>query len=214
MGEKCEFCEEIQRQHRESTYKTPTLSKTGKILLALSGGTALALTTICYSFVSPAFRKITLPYVPATPTQINNILKALEGRSGKLIDLGSGDGRIVVEAAKKGFKSDGVELNPWLVLYSKWSAWRNGVSQDCSFFKTDLWKYPLTPYPNIVIFGVEQMMSPLEDKFHKELVNSRVIACRFPLAKSQPVLTIGEGIDAVWCYEFSKQSASKSKSTE
>lgn len=60
-----------------------------------SGGTALALTTICYSFVSPAFRKITLPYVPATPTQISNILKALQGRSGRLIDLGSGDGRIV-----------------------------------------------------------------------------------------------------------------------
>uniref|UniRef100_A0A8D8ULQ0 Protein FAM173B n=1 Tax=Cacopsylla melanoneura TaxID=428564 RepID=A0A8D8ULQ0_9HEMI len=207
MVEKCEFCEEVQRQHRESTYKTPTLSKTGKVLLALSGGTAIALTTVCYAFVSPAFRKITLPYVPATSTQISNIVKALEGRSGRLIDLGSGDGRIVIETAKKGFKSDGVELNPWLVLYSKWSAWRQGVSRDCSFFKTDLWKYSLRPYPNIVIFGVEQMMPPLEDKFCNELVNSWVIACRFPLMHSKPVLTIGEGIDAVWCYQFNKKTS-------
>lgn len=47
-------------------------------------------------FVSPALRKYCLPYIPATDTQIENVLKALSGKSGKLIDLGSGDGRIVI----------------------------------------------------------------------------------------------------------------------
>ena len=39
---------------------------------------------------------------------------------GKLLDIGSGDGRLVVEAARMGFKSTGVELNRWLVYYSRW----------------------------------------------------------------------------------------------
>ena len=52
----------------------------------------LAVTT---PFVLPALRKVCLPYVPATTTQVSNVLRILEGRKGSLIDLGSGDGRIV-----------------------------------------------------------------------------------------------------------------------
>lgn len=59
------------------------------------GGIATAITVVCFPFVSPAFRKICLPYVPATNQQIKNVMQALNNRSGSLIDLGSGDGRIV-----------------------------------------------------------------------------------------------------------------------
>jgi len=59
------------------------------------GGASVALSIICYPFVSPALRKVCLPYVPATNVQIQNILSVIKGRKGKLIDLGSGDGRIV-----------------------------------------------------------------------------------------------------------------------
>lgn len=55
----------------------------------------MAISALCLPFVSPALRKICLPYVPATTQQVENVLKALEGRSGTLVDLGSGDGRIV-----------------------------------------------------------------------------------------------------------------------
>lgn len=59
------------------------------------GGLAAAISIVCIPFLSPAFRKICLPYVPATNQQVQNVLQALKGRSGSLIDLGSGDGRIV-----------------------------------------------------------------------------------------------------------------------
>lgn len=59
------------------------------------GGIATAISVVCFPFISPAFRKICLPYVPATHQQIKNVIQALNGRSGSLIDLGSGDGRIV-----------------------------------------------------------------------------------------------------------------------
>lgn len=47
---------------------------------------------------------------------------------GKLVDLGSGDGRVIIEAAKQGIPSMGIELNGWLVLYSKWRAFREGTT--------------------------------------------------------------------------------------
>lgn len=117
----------------------------------------MGLTAICAPFVTPALRKFCLPYIPATNQQMSNILKALEGRRGLLLDIGSGDGRIVLETAVKNFVSHGVELNPWLVLWSKFSAARKGI-RNAKFFRKDLWKYDLGKYDNVVIFGVEQMV--------------------------------------------------------
>lgn len=116
----------------------------------------MGLSVICVPFVSPALRKFCLPYIPATKQQINNIFKALECQKGTLLDIGSGDGRIVLEAAKRNFQSYGVELNYWLVLYSRIQALRGGLN--ATFLRADLWKHHLKLYDNIVIFGVEQMV--------------------------------------------------------
>lgn len=70
-------------------------SKAGIVFTSIFGASLIGLTTVCFSFVKPALRKICLPFVPATQEQISNVLKLLNGRSGKVIDLGSGDGRIV-----------------------------------------------------------------------------------------------------------------------
>lgn len=66
-----------------------------KLVSSVSGGAAIALSIVCTPFVLPALRRICLPFVPATPLQIKNVFTALKDRSGSLIDLGSGDGRIV-----------------------------------------------------------------------------------------------------------------------
>lgn len=65
------------------------------IYFQISGGAAVALSAICFPFVLPAFRRVCLPYVPASTEQVGNVLKALKGRKGNLVDIGSGDGRIV-----------------------------------------------------------------------------------------------------------------------
>ncbi|CAH0389909.1 unnamed protein product [Bemisia tabaci] len=185
--------------------KSQSFSRTGLLISYITGGTALALSVICLPFISPAFRRVCLPYVPATTTQVQNVMKALEGKSGKVIDLGSGDGRIVISAAQNGFSADGVELNLLLVLYSRLRALRLGLSKKTSFFRQDLWKFKITPYQNVVIFGVEEMMPELEEKCHRELHNNaNVIACRFPLSSLKPSQEIGSGIDSVWVYKIVK----------
>lgn len=71
---------------------------TGLVLAGVFGGSALILSAICFPFVAPALRRICLPYVPASEQQVRNVVQALTLHSkpgGCLVDLGSGDGRIV-----------------------------------------------------------------------------------------------------------------------
>nr|XP_028594229.1 protein N-lysine methyltransferase FAM173B isoform X3 [Podarcis muralis] len=174
----------------------------GLLVTGVIGGTLVALYSVATPFIAPALRRHCLPYVPATSKQVENVLKMLKGRNGPLVDIGSGDGRIVIAAAKVGFKAVGYELNPWLVWYSRYCAWREGVHQDTKFYISDLWKVSFSQYTNVVIFGVPQMMLQLEKKLGEELASdARVIACRFPFPHWRPKHSFGEGIDAVWAYD-------------
>ncbi|XP_078465262.1 ATP synthase subunit C lysine N-methyltransferase-like isoform X2 [Lampetra planeri] len=129
----------------------------GLALAGVAGGAILAVYALCLPFVLPALRRVCLPFVPATDAQLGNILRALgPGRRRRLVDIGSGDGRIV----------------------------------------------NFSEFNNVVIFGVPQMMSQLEEKLEKELKQeAEVIACRFPFPSWAPVRVEGEGIDTVWVYE-------------
>lgn len=177
-------------------------SRVGLLVTGVLGGSLVALYAVAAPFVTPALRKICLPFVPATTAQVENVLSVLRSRSGTLVDIGSGDGRIVIAAAKRGFQASGFELNPWLVWYSRYKAWREGVHSSTSFYISDLWKVSFAQYSNVVIFGVPQMMDQLELKLASELsTTAKVVACRFPFPTWVPEHTAGEGIDTVWVYD-------------
>ncbi|XP_010586360.1 ATP synthase subunit C lysine N-methyltransferase [Loxodonta africana] len=176
----------------------------GLFLTGAVGGTLAALYAVATPFLMPALRRVCLPFVPATPRQVENVMKVLRGRNGPLVDIGSGDGRVVIAAAKEGFPAVGYELNPWLVWYSRYRAWREGVRDSARFYISDLWKVTFSQYTNVVIFGVPQMMPQLEKKLELELKEgARVIACRFPFPHWIPDHVTGEGIDTVWAYDVS-----------
>ena len=203
-GKVCDVCTEMQAEFAKNPGGLPP-KRAGLIIAGLVGGAGLAITSICVPFVLPALRKVCLPYVPATTIQLANVSRAVQGRHvahPTLVDIGSGDGRIVIQAAKSGFVAHGVELNRWLVYYSRWSAWRGGMRGQATFARQDLWKSDMSKYNNVVIFGVEQMMSQLESKLEKELVEgSVVVACRFKFPTWKPVEEIGVGVDTVWRYQ-------------
>ncbi|KAF4518928.1 hypothetical protein B566_EDAN006767 [Ephemera danica] len=189
------------------------MSRTGIVLVALSGGAAVALSAICLPFVTPAIRRVCLPYVPATHQQLENVTRALMlptvaaaaprklQTQRLLVDLGSGDGRVVERASREGIKSIGVELNLWLVLYSRARAFFTGITPRPTYKRVNLWKYSLADFTDVVIFGVGPMMSELESKFTQELQDGcTVVACRFPLPTWKPIATFGSGVDTVWLY--------------
>lgn len=84
----------------------------------------------------------------------------LSGRHGNLVDLGSGDGRIVLEAHKHGFgPTVGYELNPWLVRLANFHAWRAGHYGKVSYRQEDLWKVDLTECKNVTVFLAPSVVS-------------------------------------------------------
>jgi hypothetical protein len=94
------------------------------IAVSSFGVVTVAIFGAAWPFLAPAFRRHVLPYVPASESQVKNVLSAIRHRpaGSKFVDLGSGDGRISIAAAKAGFMADGIELNPWLALYSRCEA--------------------------------------------------------------------------------------------
>lgn len=70
-------------------------NKWGMLVTGVIGGVLVALYSVTTPFIAPAMRKHCLPFVPATSEQMENILNVLKGRTGSLVDIGSGDGRIV-----------------------------------------------------------------------------------------------------------------------
>ena len=62
------------------------------------------------------------PYLPSNTAAFRAVLRnipELQSSNLRLVDIGSGDGRLVLEASRYGFRSMGIEMNPWLVLLSK-----------------------------------------------------------------------------------------------
>ena len=102
-----------------------------------------------------------------------------------------------------------MELNPWLVLYSRLQAMRlrlSGVRGKASFSMRDLFKHDLGAYDNVVVFGVDSMMPTLREKLSAEMSSEcTVVACRFPLP-CNPSRTVGQGHDTVWLYTRSDVS--------
>jgi SAM-dependent methyltransferase len=86
----------------------------------------------------------TVPYVQTPMEIVERMLRMAEvGRDDYVIDLGSGDGRIVIEAAKRGARGLGVDLDPSLVRHAAENAKRAGVEDKTRFavqdiFETDL----------------------------------------------------------------------------
>uniref|UniRef100_A0A914LJQ4 Uncharacterized protein n=1 Tax=Meloidogyne incognita TaxID=6306 RepID=A0A914LJQ4_MELIC len=76
----------------------------GLTITCAIGAGALGLSAATLPFVLPAFRRVCIPYVPATVKQIENVVKLMDQyknanpatRGLKIIDLGSGDGRVIL----------------------------------------------------------------------------------------------------------------------
>src|SRR3982750_3588628 len=80
-----------------------------------------------------------------------------------LIDLGSGDGRTVITAAKRGAHALGIEYNPDMVELSKASAEREGVTERANFMKADLFETDLSKATVITMFllpGINLKLRP------------------------------------------------------
>ena len=153
-------------------------------------------------FIAPAFRKLTIPWMATPTTIIRHALHKIDKlpnnkipiNNRKLCDLGSGDGRFVIEAARAGYeKAVGIELNPWLVGYSYYKSWRAGVLSKVSFKMINFFDFDIRHFDVITCFGANGIMEPLCKKVKMEGKDEALIVCyRFPLINKIPVVKDGE----------------------
>jgi len=117
-------------------------------------------------------------YVPTDPKMTEDMLDVAMLASGdKLVDLGSGDGRLVIAAAKRGIPAVGYEINPLLVFISRRKARAAGVEELATFYRRDFWHADLSAYSVVMVFGIGHIMARLERKLDKELASGSRVVC-------------------------------------
>ncbi len=124
------------------------------------------------------------PYVPSPESVVSDMLKVAEvGPNDFLIDLGSGDGRIVLTAAKIfGARGFGVEIKEELVRRSNEAAKREGVADRVKFLKQDLFKTDISQATVLTMYLLPDTVNMLKDKLLAELKpGTRIISHDYPL---------------------------------
>jgi len=118
------------------------------------------------------------PYVPTKMNYIRKILKLSGVKKGKkFYELGSGDGRVVIEAAKLGVYAIGIEQSWIRVLYSRWKAHgqKGAKAGNCQFYHGDILKKSYKDADIVYIFLLQKAVNKLEDKLKKELKKGSIV---------------------------------------
>lgn len=120
------------------------------------------------------------PFVPSMKIRVEKMMELANLQPGdRAIDLGSGDGRITLAAAKYCKQSDGVEINPGLYLVSKLKQKIRKVN-NVNFSRGSLWNVDLSAYNVVFIYFIPHRMNKLAKKIKKEMLpGSRVISNGF-----------------------------------
>ena len=103
-----------------------------------------------------------------------------------LIDLGSGDGRTVITAAKRGVKALGIEYNPDLVELSRRAAAQEGVSDRASFVKADIFESDFSQAQVITMFLLSSINQKLRPKILALKPGTRIVSNTFDMGEWQP----------------------------
>lgn len=132
-----------------------------------------------------------VPYVPTRPELIPKILDMLGLREGDILyDLGCGDGRIVVEAARKTpvKKAVCVETREDLIKEARRKAEEAGVAERVEFVNNDFFKIDLSGATAIYMYLLTSVNESLKPKLKRELKEGvRIVTLDFPIPGWQPV---------------------------
>ena len=108
-----------------------------------------------------------------------------------VIDLGSGDGRIVILAAKRfGARGLGIEINPELVARSRENARKAGVDSRVSFREQDLFKTDLSPANVVTLYLLPEVNMQLRPKLLQLRPGTRIVSHDFDMEDWEPDKTL------------------------
>ena len=122
------------------------------------------------------------PYIPSNSNVIKKFLDATDIQEGTVFfDLGSGDGRVLIEAAKRGALAIGYELNPFWYLISKLRVSMNGLSEKISIYRQDIFDAKFNEADVIYIYLYPKIVAQLEEELkEKTRKGTKIISYKLP----------------------------------
>ena len=126
------------------------------------------------------------PYLPTLSRRTNDALDMLDLKQGELLlELGSGDGRLLAAAAKRGIKSIGYELNPLLVWYSRVRLWRYRKLARVKL--ANYWQVDLPKAQGIYVFLLQPYMQKLDKKItQSNIAPVKLVSFAFVVPNKKP----------------------------
>lgn len=119
---------------------------------------------LCLAFVTGG------PFVPSSKRSVTAMVKLAKLRQGQtVIDVGSGDGRVLFEAAKQGAHAVGIEINPYLVHYTRIRAFLGHYRGQITVLWKNLWSADLSQADVVFVYLIPWKMDVLADKLRREL---------------------------------------------
>jgi tRNA A58 N-methylase Trm61 len=137
------------------------------------------------------FRPPDVPFVTTPPDIVEAMLNLAQvNESDYVIDLGSGDGRIVLAAARRNAKSLGIELDPELVRTSRETVRNSGLSDKASIYRGDIFKQDLSDATVITMFLKPLVNVQLRPQLDALKPGVRIVSHMFSMPGAKPVQVI------------------------
>lgn len=129
------------------------------------------------------------PYLPTRKAQANAALDMLALKEGDIfVDLGCGDGTVLIEAARRGYKCYGYELNILVFFVAKLRCLRFG--SQIKIYHRNFWKVTLPPKTKgVYVFLLDKYMARLDKKLTNELSHgTSLVSYTFQIPERKSVL--------------------------
>ncbi|HSW48224.1 MAG TPA: methyltransferase domain-containing protein [Candidatus Saccharimonadales bacterium] len=142
--------------------------------------TWIAIFSFCIFIVSVLFLIQGPPFVPSNDESTEQIMKMVEMYKPKrILDMGSGNGKLVILLAQKRYKVDGIELNPRLVLKSRRAIKKANLTKNAKIYLGNFWTKDVSDYDMIILYAIKHIMPRLEKKLISELKPKSIIVSNY-----------------------------------
>jgi tRNA G37 N-methylase Trm5 len=158
---------------------------------------AILLSSLAFAQAQPARKPVQqtpdVIFVPTPPEVVDEMLRLAEVKKGDVLyDLGSGDGRIPVSAAKKfGVRAVGIDIDPERIREANENARRNGVTDLVKFRQEDLFKADFREATVVTLYLLPDLNERLRPKLWAELKpGTRIVSHQFQMGDWKPQKTV------------------------
>lgn len=162
------------------------------LVLALAATLSVA-STMAQQPLKPLEKEPEVPYVPTHERIVNEMLKvASVKKNDVLYDLGSGDGRIVITAAKRfGTRGVGVDIDPIRVKEARENAVKAGVTDKVKFLQQDLFETDIREATVVTLYLLPEVNLRLRPKLLSDLKpGTRVVSHNYDMGDWTPLKTL------------------------